>query len=127
MRLAQPGDLAFLVLAALLGACALPPGAYRRPVMPRADREALMVSEGLLLPWEDRDAFTEGRVIPGMSWELLDLLYGRADRVVRCPAGAPCNVILFYGANDWRTVGSVSLEADTVVKATGQFLHPCPF
>lgn len=116
-----------VLVGVLVSACAHFADAYRRPVMLRPEREAFMASTGAYLPWPMKEAFIRGQVVPGMSWELVDLMYGRADKALPCPGDSLCQAVLLYGANNNHTVGSVSLRDDLVVKATGQLADACRF
>lgn len=106
----------------------LKPDNYKRPLMRHHEREYYIVDSGWDLNTEEKLAFTEGKIIPGMRVNNLLLIYGKPDLSLPCPKGQEiCDRIWVYGTNNTETVGSVSIKDTLVVKATGQMSLPCRF
>ena len=116
-------------LALLLAGCALFQGDnYKRPAMVRKAREEHVEAYGVTLTWPQQQAFTEGRILPGMPSDLVEILYGEPDLVILCPAqNLICDRILVYSTNETHVVGSASIRGDSVVQVTGQLAEPCRF
>ncbi len=108
-------------LLLLLTSCA---DNYKRPAMIRPEREYYVQSYGWNLPWRIQQAYAMGAIVPGMSREMVENLYGEPDLVIRCPRQSLiCDDILVYQTNNTHTVGSAAIRADTVVQATGQLIQ----
>ncbi len=101
---------------------------YKRPLMRHTERELFVVDQGWDLKTEQRLAFIEGRIIPGMKVDDLLLIYGKPDLSLPCPKGQSiCDRIWIYETNNTETVGSVSIKDTLVIKSSGQMSLPCRF
>jgi hypothetical protein len=95
--------------------------------MGKSARVEYVTIYGWNLTWPQQVAYTEGRIIPGMRSELVEILYGEPDLTI---LGSRHNLIydrIWVYEYDGIAVGSVSLQADTVVKAAGQLAAACRF
>lgn len=121
------GYLIFFFL--LLASCALlKMDNYKRPLMRHTERELYVIDAGWDLKTEEKLAFQEGRIIPGMRVTNLLLIYGTPDLSLPCPKGQnTCDRVWIYEANNTETVGSVSIRDTLVVYSSGQMAKPCRF
>lgn len=79
--------------------------------MLRAARVEYVMVYGWSMPWPRQQAYIEGRITPGMSSELVEILYGEPDLVILCPRqNLICDRVWVYEANDIHAVGSVSIR-----------------
>ena len=112
-------------LALALVSC-VPP--YKVPAMYQQDREDYMMASGGYLRHDVREAFKEGRVIPGMPSDLILALYGEPDLVIKCPIQSLlCDRIQVYKTTATNTVGSVAVLNDTAISVLGQMTDPQRF
>lgn len=117
-----------LVLILLAGCALLQGDNYKRPAMVRKARVEHVEAYGVGLTWPQRVAYIEGRILPGMPSEFVEILYGEPDLVILCPLqNLICDRILVYSTNNTHVVGSASVRADTVVEVRGQLAAPCRF
>lgn len=116
-----------LFLFLLFGSCSFFVSDYKRPEMKRHDRELYIVDHGWDLKWTIKKAFVNGQIVSGMPYHLVEYIYGEPSLTIECPRQSLlCDRIYQYAANE-HIVGSISVKADTVVKATGQLSQPCRF
>jgi len=117
-----------LLLVFLAGCAVFRSDDYKRPAMTRKARQEHVEAYGVGLTWPQRTAYIEGRILPGMPSDLVEILYGEPDLVILCPLqNLICDRILVYSTNDTHVVGSASIRADTVVEVRGQLAAPCRF
>lgn len=117
-----------LLILLLVGCAAFRSDNYKRPAMTRQGRVDYIQAYGARLTWDVRLAYIEGRVVPGMPWEMVETLYGEPDLVILCPRqNLICDRVLVYSTNDTHVVGSAAIRGDTVTKAAGQLDAPCKF
>lgn len=118
-----------MLLSVLVAGCAIfRSDNYKRPAMLRKAREEHIAAYGADLPWPVSMAYVEGRVVPGMPAEMVEILYGPPDLTIPCPRqNLICDRVLVYSTNDTHVVGAASIRADTVVQASGQLAEPCRF
>lgn len=77
---------------------------------------------------ENRLAFVEGKIIPGMKTEYILQIYGEPDLSLPCPKRQNiCDGIWQYGTNDTVIVGGVLIKNSVVISVTGQLKKPCKF
>jgi len=101
---------------------------YKRPLMRHTERELYIVDVGWDLRTEEKLAFIDGKIIPGMKVHHLLLIYGEPDLSMPCPKGqSQCDRIWVYSTNNTFTVGSVSIKDTLVVGVSGQMSQSCKY
>lgn len=96
--------------------------------MIQKERYNYIMNYGGYLTWPVKLAFEEGKVIPGMPYYLVEILYGEPDLTIKCPyQSLLCDKVFVYQTNDTHTVGSVSVKDGIVLKSSGQVSEKCRF